>query len=99
LGGSEQKYPADFYEPLYKEAESRGFRLTAHAGEAAGAESIWAAITKLGVERIGHGVRAYEDSRLVTLLKERCIPLEMCIVSNIKTGVCPSVEAHPIHQY
>lgn len=99
LGGSEQKYPNDLYAPVYKKAQSHGFKLTAHAGEAAGPESIWAAINTLGVERIGHGVRAHEDPRLVSVLKEKQIPLEMCIVSNIKTGVCPSIEAHPIHEY
>ena len=99
LGGSEQKFPADPYGPVYKEAKHRGFRLTAHAGEAAGAESIWAVITKLGVDRIGHGVSAYEDPQLVSLLKERQIPLEMCVVSNVKTKVCESFKAHPITQY
>lgn len=99
LGGSEQKYPADLYTPAYREAKAKGFRLTAHAGEAAGAESVWAAIKELGVERIGHGVRAYEDPRLVSLLKEKRIPLEMCVVSNVKTGVCPSFADHPIKEY
>ncbi|MFH1313300.1 MAG: adenosine deaminase, partial [Candidatus Eisenbacteria bacterium] len=53
LGGSEQSFPADPYESLYREAKERGFRLTAHAGEVAGPESIWAAINKLDTERIG----------------------------------------------
>jgi adenosine deaminase len=99
LGGNEQKYPADLYAPVYKEAKKRGFRLTAHAGEAAGAESIWAAIRKLHVERIGHGVRAFEDQKLLSFLKESQIPLEMCVVSNVRTGVCQSYEVHPVNQY
>lgn len=99
LGGSEQTFPAGPYAHVYKEARERGFRLTAHAGEAAGADSIRAAVEKLGVERIGHGVRAYEDRQLVSLLGERQIPLEMCVISNVRTKVCKSVEAHPIRQY
>jgi len=99
LGGSEQAFPADPYEFVYKEARKRGFRLTAHAGEVVGPESIWAAIKKLGSERIGHGVRAKEDPQLVSFLKERQIPLEICVVSNVKTKVFESVEAHPIKQY
>ncbi len=99
LGGSEQSFPADPYAFVYKEAKDRGFRLTAHAGEAAGPKSIWAAVEKLGVERIGHGARANEDSELVSLLKEKQIPLEMCVISNVKTGVCSSIETHPIKQY
>ena len=99
LGGSEQTFPADPYADVYKEAKERGFRLTAHAGEAAGTESIWAVIEKLGVERIGHGTRANEDPRLVSLLKQKQIPLEICVISNVRTGVCDSIEAHPIKQY
>jgi adenosine deaminase len=99
LGGPEHDFPADPYEGIYQEAKERGFRLTAHAGEAAGAHSIRAAIEKLDTERIGHGLRAYEDPQLVSLLKERQIPLEMCVISNVKTGVCDAVESHPIKDY
>jgi adenosine deaminase len=99
IGGSEQLFPAGPYAEVYKEARRRGFRLTAHAGEVAGAESIRSAIEDLGAERIGHGVRAYEDPEVVTILKERRLPLEMCIISNSKTGVCPSVRDHPIKDY
>jgi len=99
IGGSEQSFPPDPYTHVYKEAKNRGFRLTAHAGEAAGAGSIWAAINKLGVERVGHGIRANEDIELVSFLKKKKIPLEMCVISNIKTGVCKCIEEHPIKQY
>ncbi len=99
LGGSEQSFPADPYAHIYKEARQRGFRLTAHAGEVAGPESIWSILRKLGCERIGHGVRAKEDPHLVLFLKERQIPLEICVVSNLRTKVCESVENHPIRQY
>ena len=99
LGGSEQAFPADRYETVYREAKRRGFRLTAHAGEAAGPESIWAAVRKLGCERIGHGVRAWEDSELVAFLRKKRIPLEICVVSNVRTRVFESVEAHPIRRY
>ncbi len=99
LGGSEQLFPADPYSHVYEEDKHRGFRLTAHAREVEGPASIWAAIRKLGSERIGHGARAHEDPQLVTFLKEQQIPLELCVVSNIKTKVFKSVESHPIKQY
>jgi adenosine deaminase len=99
LGGSEQSFPAGPFASVYREARERGFRLTAHAGEAAGAHSMWATIEELAVERIGHGTRAYEDPRLLSLLEEQQIPLEMCVMSNVRTGICRSVEAHPIKQY
>ena len=99
LGGTEHRFPADPYATVYKKARERGFRLTAHAGEFAGALSIWAVVGKLGVERIGHGTRAYEDPKLVSLLKEMQIPLEMCVTSNVQLGVCRSIEEHPIREY
>ncbi|MCK4308425.1 MAG: adenosine deaminase [Candidatus Atribacteria bacterium] len=99
LGGSEKLFPAGLFTKVYQEARDRGFRLTAHAGEAAGAKSIWAALNELGAERIGHGLRAYEDPRLIDYLKERQIPLEVCVVSNIKTQVCKSFKEHPVRNY
>jgi adenosine deaminase len=99
IGGSEQLFPAGPYAEVYEEARRRGFRLTAHAGEVAGADSIRSALEDLGAERIGHGVRAYEDPEVVAMLKERGTPIEMCIISNSKTGVCPSVRDHPIRDY
>lgn len=80
LGGPEHDFPPAPYAELYQEAKRRGFHVVAHAGEAAGADSIWAAIEKLEIERIGHGLRAYEDQELLALLKERQIPLEMCVL-------------------
>ena len=69
--------------------------MTAHAGEAAGPDSVWGAIRDLGVERIGHGVRAAEDPELVYHLVEKQIPLEVCPTSNIRTGVVTDWATHP----
>jgi adenosine deaminase len=99
LGGSEQDFPPEPYAPLFREARERGFRLTAHAGEAAGAASIREVVDALRVDRVGHCTRAHEDPLLVSVLKERQVPLEMCVTSNVKTGVCESPEVHPIRDY
>jgi adenosine deaminase len=99
LGGSEDLYPADRYSTVFRKAKHLGFRLTAHAGELAGADSVWAAVKKLGVERIGHGTRAYEDPSLVRHLKEKRIPLEVCVTSNVRTGVWKWYRTHPIARY
>jgi len=96
MGGSEGKSPARAYGELFREARRRGFRLTAHAGEALGPESVRGVIEELEVERIGHGVRAVEDASLLALLRERRLPLEVCVTSNVRTGVYPSAAAHPI---
>jgi adenosine deaminase len=77
-------------------AREAGLRLTAHAGEWGGPDSIRDALRDLGVERIGHGVRAIEDLALVDELAERGTVLEVCPGSNIALGVFPDWRAHPI---
>jgi adenosine deaminase len=96
IGGSEQAFPPEPYAAVYREARERGFRTSAHAGEAAGPESVWGALRSLEVDRIGHGTRAIEDPQLVAFLAERRVPIEACPISNLRTGVVPSLAAHPI---
>jgi len=96
LGGSEHLFPPDRFSKVYSTARDHGLRLTVHAGEALGPESLWDALQILGVERIGHGVRAIEDQSLVTYIAENNMPLEVCPTSNIRTGIFPSYEAHPV---
>ena len=98
LGGSEQKYPARLFHDAFKSAKDYGFHLTAHAGEAAGPESVWESIRLLNVERIGHGVRAIEDPLLISYLKDTKLPLEVCVSSNLKTNIYTSPTLHPIKQ-
>jgi adenosine deaminase len=99
IGGSEQRFPPEPFEPLYREARRLGFHTNAHAGEAAGPKSIWGAIERLQAERIGHGTRAHEDPSLVEYLTEMQIPLEMCPLSNVRTGVVGKLGNHPIRRY
>jgi len=99
IGGSEHKFPPGPFKPVYDAARQMGFRTNAHAGEAMGAESIWDAIRYLQVDRIGHGTRAREDPGLLQYLVKHRIPLEMCPVSNVRTGVVDLLMEHPIRQY
>ncbi len=99
IGGSEDRFPPEPFAPVFREARRLGFRTNAHAGEAAGAESIWEAIRRLQAERIGHGIRAHEDPSLVEYLGEKQIPLEMCPLSNVRTGVVHQLSNHPIRRY
>jgi adenosine deaminase len=96
IGGSEHAWPTTLFAGTFARARRAGLRLTAHAGEAAGPESVWAAIRDLGVDRIGHGVRAVEDPELVANLVVSGIPLEVCPTSNLRTGVAASWETHPV---
>ena len=96
LGGSEHLFPPGPFQGVYERAKAAGLGLTVHAGEAAGPESVWEAIRGLQVDRIGHGVRAIEDPRLVEHLAERQIPLEVCLSGNVRTGIYPRYEEHPL---
>lgn len=99
IGGPEKDYPPEPFADIYAQAREMGFKTSAHAGEAAGADSIWGAVRLLDVDRIGHGTRAYEDETLLNYLVEKRIPLEMCPISNVKTAVVHSIESHPIRRY
>lgn len=99
LGGSEPEYPPEMFKSVFTKAKQLGFHTNAHAGEAAGSESIWGAIHELGVDRIGHGTQAEEDEHLLDFLVESKTPLEMCPISNVRTGVVKSYEEHPVRRY
>ena len=99
LGGSEDAYPPEPFAPIFERARQLEMHTTAHAGEAAGAESIWGAIRSLKVERIGHGTHAEEDEALLDYLVEHRIPLEMCPISNVRTGSVDSLANHPVRRY
>jgi aminodeoxyfutalosine deaminase len=98
IGGDERRAGAEPFRELFQEAQEAGLRLTAHAGETMGPESIWAALN-IGAERIGHGLSAQLDTDLMEVLAERQIPLEICITSNLRTGCCPTLEEHPVRRY
>lgn len=97
LGGFEEQGPAILYAGLYREARQRGLRLTCHAGETAGPRSVWEAL-EIGAERIGHGIRAIEDARLLEELRARDVPLEICISSNLRTGAVKTAAEHPVRR-
>lgn len=97
VGGDEIAGPAHLFADAYRYAKDAGLRLTAHAGETDGPESIRAALA-IGAERIGHGIRAADDPELMRRLREEQIPLEVCITSNVKTGAVASLEVHPVRK-
>jgi adenosine deaminase len=96
IAGNEAGYAARLFAPAYDRAREAGLRLTAHAGEAAGPESVWDALRHLRAERIGHGVRSAEDPALMDHLAEHRIILEVALTSNVQTRAAAGYAEHPL---
>ncbi|MFN3966930.1 MAG: adenosine deaminase [Endomicrobiia bacterium] len=98
LAGDESKYPTENFAKFFKFAKSRKIPITCHAGEASGAESIKKTI-EFGADRIGHAVHLLEDEALYKKVKDKKIPLEICLTSNIQTQVVKSYSVHPFKKF
>ena len=100
LGGAESKGAAKDYAPVFTLAESEGYKVVAHAGEDVGPESIWDAINLCHAQRIGHGITAIQDEKLMQQLTESKLPVEVCITSNTFTKkVVKEAKDHPIREF
>jgi aminodeoxyfutalosine deaminase len=98
IGGDERRAAPELFRAVYAYAAAHGLRLTAHAGETAGPDSIWGALN-LKAERIGHALTAWQDPELIEELSRRQVPVEICITSNLKTGSCATIAGHPVKNY
>lgn len=99
LAGNEEDYPPELFIELFNKAKKMGFHITIHAGETGIAKNIEKSIRLLHAERIGHGVSAIKDSDIMRLLKEKNIPLEVCITSNYNTDIIENIGDHPVKQF
>jgi aminodeoxyfutalosine deaminase len=96
LGGPERGVPRPQFKPYFDKARAAGLRSAPHAGETTGPATIWDALHELGAERIGHGISAVQDPRLLAYLAERQIGMEVCPTSNVRTRAVRSIEEHPL---
>ena len=96
LDSAEVGHPPVKFAEVYREALAAGFRVVAHAGEEGPPDYIWQALDVLGVERVDHGVRCLEDSRLVERLVADQMPLTVCPLSNLKLRVIDTIDHHPL---
>lgn len=99
LAGDELGQPGELFVDHFKQVRDAGLNITVHAGEAAGAESMWQAINQLGASRIGHGVNAIHDPKLMDYLAEHKIGIESCLTSNFQTSTIDSIANHPVKQF
>ncbi len=98
IGGDERHAGPEQFREVYEHASKHGLRLTVHAGETVGPESIWGALRELKPDRIGHGLHAIDDPELVRHMAEKQIPIEVCITSNVMTGCCRAIDEHPVRR-
>ena len=99
LAGAERGFPASAHKAAFEYAAAHGMACTCHAGEGDGPHSIDLALHECGAQRIGHGTRLLEDTKLLDEVVQRRIPLEMCLTSNVHTHVVASVAEHPFKRY
>lgn len=107
MGGDEESLPAADFRRAYEYAAGEGLHRLVHAGEMDGPEAVRDAIEILGSERIGHGIASVRDEKLMELLIERDIPLELCPQSNVCTGALAKllgiqnarIQEHPLRQF
>ncbi len=98
LAGDEANFPAPLFTEHFRKGRDAGWRITVHAGEAGGPQSVWDAIKLLGAERIGHGTRALEDPALADFLAENRIAIEANLTSNVQTSTVPDLASHPLRE-
>lgn len=98
IGGDERRAAPELFQDVYSYCRENGLRLTAHAGETTGPESIWGALN-LKAERLGHCLSAARDQELTEELSQRQVPIEICLTSNLRTGCCLAVSEHPVRSY
>ncbi|MBK8567366.1 MAG: adenosine deaminase [Saprospiraceae bacterium] len=95
IAADEAGFPIDAHKKAFAYAKANGLHITAHAGEACGADSVWETLEHFHPSRIGHGVRSVEDKKLLDYLKAEGIHLEVCPTSNVQTNVVDAMENHP----
>ncbi len=96
LAGNEAEYSAMPFQSLFNDVQKDGIKVTIHAGEWAGADNIYEAISEIKADRIGHGVRVVESQQAIDLAVEKNIPFEVCITSNVQSGVFSTIEEHSV---
>jgi adenosine deaminase len=96
LAGAETACTVESLAPIFARFRDAGLGIEIHAGEQAGPASVWDALEHGRPDRIGHGVRAFEDGRLIETLCKRGVHLEFCLTSNLCLGVVRSLQEHPL---
>ncbi len=96
MAGLEKGFPVRPFTNIFRKFKDAGLGIEIHAGEWVGPESVWDALDHGSLDRIGHGVTAFQDETLRQKLRQENLHIEMCPTSNVKTGSVNSIEEHPV---
>jgi aminodeoxyfutalosine deaminase len=96
LGGLEAEYPPEPYEEAFRVAKSEDLGSVPHAGEVVGPASVRGALQALDADRLRHGIRTVDDPGLVREIAGRGVVLDICPLSNLRTGAVPTLAEHPL---
>ena len=99
LAGDEADHPAKRHLQAFYHVLNNNQNVTIHAGEGFGPESIHQALHRCGANRIGHGTRLEEDPELMAYVADHRVPLEVCLSSNLQSGVVEDLATHPFRHY
>jgi adenosine deaminase len=102
IADNEEGFDSKPFAPLFKRAAANGLGITVHSGESPHAKSpswVMDAIEVLGAQRIGHGVQIYRDENVMKTVRDRRIPLELCLTSNMLTQSVPDLKDHPFKKF
>ena len=99
LAGDEANFPGGLFREHFTRARDAGWRFTVHAGEVDGPSSVWQALRELGAQRVGHAIRAVEDSSLLDYMAEHRIGVESSLTSNVQTSCVPDYPSHPLKHF
>jgi adenosine deaminase len=95
LAGQEWQPATPFHE-IFAASREAGLGVTVHAGEWAGADAVRQAMEEMGAQRVGHGVRVMDDPAVVAMARDRGLVFEVCLTSNVQSGVVSEIGAHPL---
>lgn len=98
LNGIESEDDLDRFQSFFNEAFSRGMKITIHAGELGNEKNIIDAIIRLNANRIGHGLAAVKNEKIMEMMSSKDIPLEICPTSNWFLHVISSTRELPLKQ-
>ena len=95
MGGDELSLPLTEYREVFLWAKAHEIYVHVHAGEIGEPDQVWSALKDLGANRIGHGVQAARDPRLLEYLREHAVGLDVCLTSNLRTRAWAPLSQHP----